>query len=60
MDVDLQLTEKEWVRALWDDALHAADNGNYIPKSDGKCFPVFPYPYSSVSAPFRPLLGVRW
>ena len=59
MHVDLHLTDKEWVRALWDDGLHPGEYGNYIYKIDGKYFSVFPYPYPLVSAPFYALFGVR-
>lgn len=59
MDVDLHLTDKEWIRKLWDDGLHPGEYGNYIYKIDGKYFSVFPYPYPLVSAPFYALFGVR-
>lgn len=59
MHVDLQMTDKDWVRALWDDGLHPGEFGNYVYKIDGKYFSVFPYTFPLVSAPFYALFGVR-
>lgn len=57
--VDLRLTDKDWVRAAWDNGLHPGEFGNYIYKINDKYFSVFPYPFPLVSAPFYALFGVR-
>ena len=59
MYVDLRLTEKPWVRELWDSGLHPGVHGDYIYDIGGKYYSVFPYPFPLVSAPFYALFGVR-